>query len=139
MMSDWTAESMSLAGWLRARTALTKLRWWLLSWRRWISPGPMTDWRSDFGSASIEGGLVSAVTGNTPDLTYRPLSWFRRGFEFYDTDTQTILDGVVFRGFHEEAAAGSFRDDDNCFFKPCFILFWFVGGGLLLLFYSLLE
>jgi hypothetical protein len=67
-----------------------------------------------FQSASIEGALAVGVTGNSPNLSYRPHSWFQRGFRFYDTDTQTILDGVVFRGFHAENPSAMQRDQDNC-------------------------
>jgi len=56
-----------------------------------------------FGKASIEGAVFTGRTPNfTPALAGSPV-WqmqhigYGRGFQFYDTATQTILDSVVFR------------------------------------------
>jgi hypothetical protein len=67
-----------------------------------------------FGSASIRSALVAGETGNTRNLGYRAQSWYRHGFQFYDTDTQTILRDVVFRNFHSDPYPGLQRSDNNC-------------------------
>jgi hypothetical protein len=77
-----------------------------------------------FGTASIQSTLVVPETGNTLtpfllqpwfDLS-RPLSGAQRGFQFYDTWTQTILNDVVFRNFHHapDLSATALKEDDNC-------------------------
>jgi hypothetical protein len=67
-----------------------------------------------FGSASIRSAVVSGETKNTHNLSYNPLSWYRRGFQFYDTDTQTILRDVVFRNFNPHPYPGVQRSQNNC-------------------------
>jgi hypothetical protein len=77
-----------------------------------------------FGSASIQSTLVvggsanvlpslPAHDGSVGDLNH-PLSWWHRGFQFYDTRTQTILHDVVFRDFHHGADAFPLKEQDNC-------------------------
>lgn len=80
-----------------------------------------------FGAASIQSSLVVGATGNVlPELHHlangnsifdlnRPLSWWHRGFQFYDTRTQTILRDVAFRNFHHDPAAnGPLQEQDHC-------------------------
>jgi hypothetical protein len=67
-----------------------------------------------FGSASIRSAVVAGETPHTRDLSHPPLNWFRRGFQFYDTGTQTILRDVVFRNFHQHPYGGPKKSSNNC-------------------------
>ncbi len=67
-----------------------------------------------FGSASIQSAIVAGQSGNTANLTFDPVNGYRYGFQFYDTGTQTILRGILFRDFHPSAYPGSARSQDNC-------------------------
>ncbi len=69
-----------------------------------------------FGEASIRSAIVTGETGNTPNLTYRPLAWWRRGFRFYDTGNLTILRDIVFRNFRSENPSPNLPSQDNCVF-----------------------
>lgn len=66
-----------------------------------------------FGSASIQSGLVVGKTPNTGRVV-RPQSYWQRGFQFYDTWTQTILKDVAFREFHHEPCSTCQKDQDAC-------------------------
>jgi len=79
----------------------------------------MESWDNDllakvFGSASIRSTVVAGESANTPYLSTEPLNWFRKGFQFYDTGTQTILREVVFRDFKKDPFPGAQKSDDNC-------------------------
>lgn len=68
-----------------------------------------------FGKASIQSAIVAGSTANSATLGFDPrMVPFRRGFQFYDTGTQTILRSVVFRGFRPDPGAGSPRSWNNC-------------------------
>jgi hypothetical protein len=67
-----------------------------------------------FGSASIRSALVAGHTGHTDHLKSRPANYYQRGFRFYDTDTRTIMRGVLFRGYHPDPNAGPYRSADSC-------------------------
>lgn len=67
-----------------------------------------------FGSASVQSAIVAGATGNTANLDNQLLTGYRRGFQFYDTDTQTILRDVMFRDFRWSPYAGAKRSDNNC-------------------------
>lgn len=69
-----------------------------------------------FGSASIESAIFAGQTGNTPNLQFNPLGGYRRGFQFYDTWTRTILRGVQFRDIRASAFPGPARSQNNCAF-----------------------
>ncbi|MBX3222131.1 MAG: hypothetical protein KF795_16555 [Labilithrix sp.] len=67
-----------------------------------------------FGAASIHGGLSVGRTGNTANQSSRPRSYYQRGFQFYDTRTQTILRNVVFRNYQHDPNSGSLSEHDSC-------------------------
>lgn len=75
-----------------------------------------------FGSASIQSSLTSADSLNAlqPIIldrwfdASRPIAGYQRGFQFYDTWTQTILNDVVFRNFRHSARAGTNKEENNC-------------------------
>lgn len=75
-----------------------------------------------FGSASIQSSLVAADSTNVLSSVFpetwldasRPLSNYQRGFQFYDTWTQTILSDVVFRNFRHSTRAGATKEANNC-------------------------
>lgn len=68
-----------------------------------------------FGAASIQSAIVSGGTPHKPDLVFDPhMGGYQRGFQFYDTGTQTILRDVVFRNIHPHAYPGPLPSQDNC-------------------------
>ncbi|MBL8911875.1 MAG: hypothetical protein JNM17_14375, partial [Archangium sp.] len=65
-----------------------------------------------FGSASIQSAVVVASSQNTQHFGWLQTGYYR-GFQFYDTGTQTVLSDVVFRNF-QPVTPGMCNNCNNC-------------------------
>jgi hypothetical protein len=66
---------------------------------------------SVFGQASIQSAVVLGRSNNSGVFI-----GYRRGFQFYDSWTLTLLKDLVFRDFQPASNAGSLPSQDNCAF-----------------------